>query len=128
MFPETILVTNAVRDLLGHEDRANAGVPVCFYSQNQKKAGSVVEEWQTLRRDLSRQLECPAVRYRHRAPRRVLHPSLDQAINGEGRLPTRKSRLTAHSTCDFIQNEKGTVFPTNGLHGSEVALWCRDHA
>ena len=37
MFPETILVTNAVRDLLGHEDRANAGVPVCFYSQNQKK-------------------------------------------------------------------------------------------
>ena len=27
MFPETILVTNAVRDLLGHEDRANTGVP-----------------------------------------------------------------------------------------------------
>ena len=85
MFPETILVTNAVRDLLGHEDCTDAGVPVCFCSQNQKKAGSVVEEWQTLRRDPSRQLECPAVRYRRRAPRRVSHPSLDQAINGEGR-------------------------------------------
>ena len=57
----------------------------------------------------------------------MLHPSLDQAINGEGRLPTRKSRLTAHSTCDFIQDKKGTVFPTNGLHGSEVALWRRNH-
>ena len=99
MFPETILVTNAVRDLLGHEDRANAGVPVCFYSQNQKKAGSVVEEWQTLRRDPSRQLECPVVRYRRRAPRRVLHPSLDQAINGEGRpRSAANSRPIPHVT------------------------------
>ena len=103
MFPETILVTDAVRDLLGHEDRANAGVPVCFYSQNQKTAESVVEEWQTLRRDLSRQLECPAVRYRHRAPRRVLHPSLYQVIKEARQLSTADSRPIPHVTSSKIK-------------------------
>ena len=43
-------------------------------------------------------------------------------------MTTKSSKLTAHSTCDFIQDKEGTVFPANGLHGSEVAFWCRDHA
>src|SRR6266702_4919033 len=42
-------------------------------------------------------------------------------------MTTQSSRLTAHSTHDFIQYKKGTILPANGFHGSEVALWCRDH-